>query len=66
MKENKYFKWNGVLYELYWDTAMDRKTWCRVKVLGQDGRKYQYPYYFRTKRAAQVHIISSNPIKKAA
>lgn len=62
----RYFKWNNVLYELYWDTALDGKTWCRVKVLGPDGSKRQYTHYFRTKRAAQLHIITSNPIKKAS
>jgi len=56
-----HFKWNGVIYEIYWDTV-DGKRLCRVKVINKDGSRKKYSYCFRTKRAAERHIIASNPI----
>lgn len=46
---------DGITYVLYWQTALDGKTWCRVKVY-DNGKKYQYRYYFETKKAARQHI----------
>lgn len=53
-----YLQHGGKLYRLYWQTAMDGKTWCRVAVTDDRGRKYQYPYYFKTKKAARIHILT--------
>ena len=49
---------NGTLtYSIYWQTAMDGKRYCRVKVYdSQRGTTYQYGYYFKTKKAARLHI----------
>lgn len=49
---------NGNIYVLYWQTALDGKTWCRVKVYSHHGtHKGQYRYYFKTKKAAKTHIL---------
>ena len=50
---------NGLTYVLYWQTALDGKTWCRVKVFGSYDRTWQYPYYFKTKKAARLHILAN-------
>ena len=49
----------GNTYYLYWQTALDGKTWCRVKVLDDRGRAYRYPRYFRTKKAARLDILAT-------
>lgn len=48
---------NGRVYSLLWQTALDGKTWCRVKVYEpKRDRRYMYGLYFRTKKAARINI----------
>lgn len=52
---------NGNIYVLYWKTAPDGKTWCRVAVYSHNGcHKRDYRYYFKTKKAARIHILMTN------
>lgn len=51
------FAVNGRVYYLFWQTAMDGKTWCRVRVFDQKrNRRYMYGLYFKTKKAARIDI----------
>lgn len=50
---------HGNTYRLYWKTALDGKTYCRVKVYPEHGWPYQYRWYFKTKKAAQIHILAT-------
>lgn len=50
---------NGNIYVLYWQTALDGKTWCRVAVYSRNGcYNRNYGYYFKTKKAAKIHILA--------
>lgn len=57
MRKSDIIELNGKTYFLYWDTALDGKTWCRVKVRDGRGQEYQYSHYFKTKKAARLHIL---------
>lgn len=51
------FSANSRVYSLFWQTALDGKTWCRVKVYEpKRNRRYMYGLYFRTKKAARINI----------
>ena len=56
MRKSDVIEKNGKTYLLYWQTALDGKTWCRVKVI-HGKNTYQYKYYFKTKKAARTHIL---------
>ena len=58
MRQSDIIHHNGEIYGLYWQTAMDGRTWCRVRVMDSRGRVYQYPRYFRTKKAARLDILA--------
>lgn len=58
MRASDIIKHNGKTYTLYWQTALDGKTWCRVKVKDERGREHQYRHYFKTKKAARIHILA--------
>ena len=58
MRTADIIKHGGKTYFLYWQTAMDGKTWCRVKVRDERGREYQYHLYFKTNKAARLHILA--------
>lgn len=60
MKKSDIIHKNGMEYILYWKTALDGKTFCRVKVHDPIRKtSYDYMYYFRTKKAAKIHILST-------
>lgn len=44
-------------FSLYWQTALDGKTWCRVKYTDKAGKARQWPYFYKTKKAAKIDIV---------
>ena len=61
MRKSDIIKKGDLTFILYWQTALDGKTWCRVKVYDEKrGTKYQYQNYFKTKKSARAHILAGN------
>lgn len=50
MRASDIIKRNGKTYTLYWQTALDGKTWCRVKVKDERGSEYQISALFQNEK----------------
>lgn len=65
MRKNDTIELNGKTFVLYWQTALDGKRYCRIKVYDNTNSyiaSYQYRFYFKTKKAARAHILSYSDI----
>lgn len=58
MRKQDIIEVGGYIFSLYWQTALDGKTWCRVKYSDKPGNTKQWPWYYKTKKAAKIDIMA--------